>query len=560
MCIKTQYELKKYIKFCSFFALCALVLNFSCQEPKTLVDKIYFGGTVYTVNPEFEIAQALAIKDGKFVAVGSNDDISSKYEALETIDLEGKSVYPGFIDAHTHFFRYGEGLRVVDLVGAKSFEELIQRVKVYADANPDEAWILGRGWDQNLWEGQEFPNRELLDELFPDKPVILSRIDGHAALVNGKALSIGGITASTKLLGGSVLVENGKTTGVLVDNAIDLITDKIPATTEQQARKSLLDAQKNCFEVGLTSVVDAGLNRSTIDLFKKMYADSSLKMRIYAMVNPTKENMDYYFEQGIYQDDNLTIRSFKIYGDGALGSRGAALLKPYTDKPEEMGFLLSKPEEFLDLAEKMHAQGFQMNTHCIGDSANRTLLDIYAKVLKGKNDLRWRIEHAQVVNPDDVSKFAEYSVIPSVQPTHATSDMYWAEQRLGPERIKHAYIFKELLDQNGIIALGSDFPVEFINPLYGFHAAVARKDKNNWPDEGFQTENKLTREEALKGMTIWAAYANFEENLKGSIEAGKLADLVIMENDIMVEDSEKLRDLPIWATIIGGETVYQKAK
>jgi predicted amidohydrolase YtcJ len=321
-----------------------------------------------------------------------------------------------------------------------------------------------------------------------------------------------------------------------------------------------LAAQENCFAVGLTSVVDAGLDREVIELFEKMYQDSSLKMRIYAMVNPTQENMDYYFKKGTFQDNNLTVRSFKIYGDGALGSRGAALLKPYTDKPDETGFLLSTEDDFKNLATKMYEQGFQMNTHCIGDSANRTLLNIYADVLKGKNDLRWRIEHAQVVNPSDVKKFAEYSIIPSVQPTHATSDMYWAEQRLGPDRIKSAYIFKELLDQNGLIALGSDFPVEFINPLYGFHAAVARKDKNNWPDGGFQIENKLTREEALKGMTIWAAYANFEENLKGSIEAGKLADLVIMENDIMVEDSEKLRDLPIWSTIIGGETVYQKAK
>ena len=379
-------------------------------------------------------------------------------------------------------------------------------------------------------------------------------------MANGRALQLGGVTAATKLLGGTVTVKNGKTTGILVDNAIDLVSAKIPKTTEEQARKAILQAQQNCFEVGLTSVVDAGLDKETIDLYKKLHQDSSLKMRIYAMVNPTPSNMEYYFDQGVYQDDQLTIRSFKIYGDGALGSRGAALLKPYTDKPEETGFLLSTEDDFRDLASKMYENGFQMNTHCIGDSANRTLLNIYADVLKGKNDLRWRIEHAQVVNPDDVPKFAEFSIIPSVQPTHATSDMYWAEQRLGPDRIKHAYIFKELLDQNGLIALGSDFPVEFINPLYGFHAAVARKDKNNWPDEGFQIENKLTREEALKGMTIWAAYANFEENLKGSIETGKLADLVIMESDIMIEDAKNLRDLPIWATVVGGKMVYQKVK
>lgn len=532
----------------------------SCQSPKIRADVIYFDGTVYTVNSEFEINEALAIKDGKFLAIGSSDEILGDYDAIEKIDLKGKTVYPGFIDAHTHFNRYAEGLRVVDLVGAKSYDELIQRVKNYADENPDEAWILGRGWDQNLWEGQEFPTREKLDELFPNTPVLLTRIDGHAALVNQKALSLGGITSQTKMLGGSVISENGKTTGVLIDNAIDLVSSKIPKITEEQSKKALLAAQENCFAVGLTSVVDAGLDRETIELFQQLQQDSLLKMRIYAMINPTQENMDYYFDKGIYQDEKLTVRSFKIYGDGALGSRGAALLKPYTDKPDQSGFLLSTEDDFKDLAAKMYEHGFQMNTHCIGDSANRTLLNIYADVLKGKNDLRWRIEHAQVVNPEDVSKFAEFSIIPSVQPTHATSDMYWAEQRLGPERIKHAYIFNDLLEQNGMIALGSDFPVEFINPLYGFHAAVARKDQNNWPDEGFQVENKLTREAALKGMTIWAAFANFEEDLKGSIEVGKLADLVIMEKDIMLEDAKNLRELPIDRTIIGGEVVYQKAK
>ncbi len=556
----TQLKLKNFIKLNPIWIISGLFIFVSCQKPKIQVDVIYHGGTLYTVNQEFEIVEAVAIQDGKFVAVGSENDILSSYESNKTIDLAGKSVYPGFIDAHTHFFRYGEGLRVLDLVGTNSFDELVQKVKNYSDANPDEAWILGSGWDQNLWEGQEFPTREKLDELFPDTPILLTRIDGHAALANQKALSLGGINATTKMLGGSVLVENGKTTGVLIDNAIDLVSSKIPKTTEEQARKSLFAAQENCFAVGLTSVADAGLDREVIELFEKMYQDSSLKMRIYAMVNPTKENMDYYFEKGTFQDNNLTVRSFKVYGDGALGSRGAALLKPYSDKPDETGFLLSTEEDFKTLASKMYEQGFQMNTHCIGDSANRTLLTIYSDVLKGKNELRWRIEHAQVVNPMDIQKFAEFNIIPSVQPTHATSDMYWAEQRLGPDRIKHAYIFKELLDQNGMIALGSDFPVESINPLYTFHAAVARKDKNNWPDDGFQIENKLTREEALKGMTIWAAYANFEENLKGSIEAGKLADLVIMENDIMVEDAKNLRELPIWATVIGGKTVYQKVK
>jgi len=369
-------------------------------------------------------------------------------------------------------------------------------------------------------------------------------------------LAIGEITPSTNILGGKVIMERNVPTGVLIDNAIGLVSEKIPELTPAEKRQALLNAQKNCFEVGLTTVADAGLSREIIELMEEMQEDGSLKMRIYAMVSPTSEDRAYYFDKGPYQNDRMTVKSFKIYGDGALGSRGAALLKPYHDAPGEQGFLLSSAEDFEALALEMYENGFQMNTHCIGDSANRTLLDIYAKVLQGKNDRRWRIEHAQIVNEKDISSFGRYSIIPSVQPTHATSDMYWAEDRLGPERIEAAYIFKQLLDQNGRIALGSDFPVEFINPLFGFHAAVARKDANDWPDRGFQPEDKLSREEALKGMTIWAAYANFEDDRKGSIEAGKLADFVVLEQDLMTVPEEELRSIPVIGTYIGGEKVY----
>jgi predicted amidohydrolase YtcJ len=306
----------------------------------------------------------------------------------------------------------------------------------------------------------------------------------------------------------------------------------------------------------LTTIADAGLDREIIDLMEEMQRDGSLKMRIYAMVSPTPKNKTYYFEKGPYQTERMTVRGFKVFGDGALGSRGAALLHPYHDAPEEQGFLLSSVEELEALAQEMYDHGFQMNTHCIGDSANRTLLDIYAKILKGQNDRRWRIEHAQIVNSKDVEKFGENQIIPSIQPTHATSDMYWAEDRLGSERIHDAYIFKQLLDQNGYIALGSDFPVEAINPLFGFHAAVTRQDAKGWPEEGFQSNNKLSRQEALKGMTIWAAYANFEEDKKGSIEVGKWADFVITKQDIMTAPSETLRDIEVTATYVGGDKVF----
>lgn len=528
----------------------------SCGKEKEQIDLIVHNGTIYTVSEGFDIVKAFAVKDGRFVAVGNNSDIFSKYVAKETIDAGGQAIYPGLIDAHAHFYRYGLGLKVVDLLGAESEEELIERVVEHHKNNPEAPWILGKGWDQNLWEDKEFPTKNQLDELFPDTPVLLTRIDGHAALVNQRALDLGGITAKTEMIGGKVILENGQPTGVLIDNAIKLVTAKVPDPSEEESRAALIGAQDNCFAVGLTSLVDAGLERNTIELMHQMHQENSLKMRIYAMVNPTDENMQHYFEKGIYQDDFLTIRSFKIYGDGALGSRGAALLQPYHDHNTNYGFLLNTPEAFDDLAKKMYENGFQMNTHCIGDSANRTLLDIYAKYLKGKNELRWRIEHAQIVSSEDMPKFAAYSIIPSVQPTHATSDMPWAGQRLGPFRIKTAYAYKELLDQNGMLALGSDFPVEHINPMYGFHAAVARKDANNQPDGGFQIENRIKREQALKGMTIWAAYANFEEKLKGSIEVGKLADFVIFEKDMMTAQENELRNLKVTGTYIGGQKVY----
>ncbi|GGF19918.1 amidohydrolase [Echinicola rosea] len=539
-----------------YIILCGMILLLAACKKKENVDLIVHNGLVYTVNDTFDQAEAFAVRDGKFIEVNSSDEILSKYTAPSIIDVGGKFIYPGLIDAHTHFYRYGTGLKIADLTGLTSFEALVAAVKEHRKNHPNQAWLLGRGWDQNLWPGKTFPEKDLLDQAFPDTPVLLSRIDGHAAIANQKALDMGGITASTDILGGKVILKNHQPTGVLIDNAIDEVSSKIPEISTKESRQALLDAQENCFAVGLTSVVDAGLDRSTIDLIESMQKEGSLKMRVYAMINPTEENKAYYFEKGPFQSESLTVRSFKIYGDGALGSRGASLLAPYHDAPDELGFLLNTPENFLSLTEEIHDHGFQMNTHCIGDSANRTLLNIYAKVLMKENDQRWRIEHAQVVNPKDVEKFAAYNIIPSVQPTHATSDMYWAEDRLGHERIKHAYIYKDLMEQNGLIALGSDFPVENINPLYGFHAAVARQDANNWPAEGFQPENSLTRKQALKGMTIWAAYANFEENLKGSIESGKLADFIITRRDLMTAPEESLRNINVEATFIGGEKVH----
>ncbi|TPE43300.1 amidohydrolase [Pontibacter mangrovi] len=533
----------------------------SCTSSQTgteEADLIVYNAIVYTVNDNFDKAEAFAVKDGKIVAVGTAEEIHGKYKAEEELDAEGKTIYPGFIDAHAHFYRYGLSLQSADLVDTESFKEVVQKVTEQREKYPDTEWITGRGWDQNDWAVKEFPTKDTLDQLFPDTPVILTRIDGHAALANQKALDLAGVTPQTKMVGGLVEVENGKMTGILVDNAIDRVSAKIPAPTEEESRQALKNAEANTFAVGLTTVDDAGLDKATVDLINDMHQKGELQMRVYAMLNPTQENKDHYFKSGPYKTDRLTVRSFKVYSDGALGSRGANLLKPYADKHGHYGFLLASAQEFRDIAADLHQYGFQMNTHAIGDSANRLLLDIYGEVLGGKNDRRWRIEHAQIINPEDMQKFGKFSIVPSVQPTHATSDMYWAGDRLGKERLKHAYPYKELLEQNGYLPLGTDFPVESINPFYTFHSAVARQDAKNWPEGGFQPENALSREEALRGMTIWAAKSNFEENEKGSIETGKFADFILVDRDLMTVEPNQMREAQVLRTYLNGKLVYKK--
>ncbi|GAA5038893.1 amidohydrolase [Marivirga lumbricoides] len=531
-------------------------LLFSCSE-KEQADFIFINGQVYQVNEGFEKAEAFAIRNNKFIAVGSEKDILNNFKSDSTIDLAGAAVYPGFIDGHAHFYRYSLGLQDVDLTGTQSFNEVVQRLQKHAEKYPEDNWLFGRGWDQNDWENKEFPDKDTLDILFPNKVIMLHRVDAHAVLTNSKGLQTAGINANTKIAGGEVVMKNGEASGVLIDNAIDALSEKIPEASLEKKQELLQQGQKNCFSVGITSLADAGLDRKQVELMDGMQKNGSLKMRTYAMISPTEANMNYYFGKGHYKTDFMHVRSFKIYGDGALGSRGASLLHPYSDMPETKGFLLSEVNTFDSLAKIIMAKNFQMNTHCIGDSSNRVITDIYAKYLKGKNDKRWRIEHAQVVTSADINKFGSYNILPSVQPTHATSDMYWAEDRLGEQRIKTAYAYQDLLKQNGMLILGSDFPVEDINPLYGFHAAIARQDEENYPEGGFQPENALTREQALKGMTIWAAFGQFEENEKGSIEKDKLADFVILDQDIMEIPYEKIRATKVMETWVGGKKVYE---
>nr|WP_223696426.1 amidohydrolase [Hymenobacter psoromatis] len=538
-----------------------LALGFGgCQSQREAVDLLVTNATVYTVDSVFSKAQAFAVRDGHFVAVGSAADLQGRYQAARTVDAGGQFIYPGFYDAHCHFYRYSLGLRSANLVGAASWAETVARVARQRQQRPGDAWLTGRGWDQNDWPGQRFPTKDTLDALFPGVPVLLIRVDGHAALANQKALDLAGITAATPISGGVIGRDaRGRLTGLLVDNAVHLVASHVPEPAPAEADALLLAGQQNCLAVGLTSLADAGLDKADIDRLAALQKADKLHLRLYAMLNPTPENKAYYLPRGPYFSDNLTICSFKVYADGALGSRGASLLAPYTDRPHEKGFLLQKPAYYRAIAQELAATKFQMNTHAIGDSANRLLLDIYGAALRGQPDRRWRIEHAQIVSRQDIPKFGQYHIVPSVQPTHATSDMYWAGERLGAQRLPDAYAYKALLAQYGQVALGSDFPVEDINPLYGFHAAVARQDAKNYPAGGFQSENALTRQQALRGMTTWAAHAAFEDRRKGQIKPGMLADFVMLKTDLMTAPNEQLHDLKVQQTWIGGRQVF-KAK
>lgn len=548
--------LKKPVYFKLVLVSLLVITIYSCKF-RQKVPLVVHHAKIYTADENFTIAEAMAISEGKIMAIGTNDDILKEYEGEEDVNAAGKTIFPGFIDAHCHFTGYATDLWKCSLTGTGSFDEVINKVVAYSKAAPME-WLYGRGWDQNDWEIKEFPTKDKLDSLFPARPVFLKRIDGHAALANQKALDLAGVTGTTTIEGGSIELKYGKPTGILIDNAMDLVEKVIPAISDELTKKYYGEAQNTCFALGLTGVHDCGVSEHTVDLVDAEQKAGHLKMKIYAMLSDNADYYDRWIAKGIYKTDLLTVGGFKLYGDGALGSRGACLLQDYTDKPGWKGFLLSDPEHFKTVAAKLAGTQFQMCTHAIGDSGNREILNIYAAVLKGKNDKRWRIEHAQVINAADFDLFGSNNIIPSVQPTHATSDMYWADKRLGPERVKNAYAYKKLLDENGWMPLGTDFPVEDISPFKTFYAAVVRQDSKGFPAGGFQVENALSRQETLKGMTIWAAKAAFEEKEKGSLEKGKAADFIILDTDLMTCEAADILKTVVNQTYINGKSVYKK--
>ena len=529
-----------------------LILFTSCSEK---VDLIVYNATIYSVDTYHTKYSSLAVKDGKFKYVGG-DEILSNFSSQNIINAQGLPIYPGFIDSHAHFYDLGYYLNQVDLKNTQSMEEVIDRVTEF-DAENNPNFILGRGWDQNDWKNKTFPTNTLLNEMFPDKPVVLRRIDGHAYLVNDSALKLAGINNLTKVKGGEIVKIGNRLTGVLIDNSMRLVDNIIPEPSKEESIQALLSAQDLAFKYGLTTISDAGLTKEQIYLIDELQKNGALKIKIYAMIENDPSSLEHFLELGPYKTDRLNVRSVKVYVDGALGSRGALLIDDYSDRKGFKGIIRTPIDSVNKLALRLSGTKFQMNTHAIGDKANRIVLNAYRDALFDFRDPRWRIEHAQVIAEEDF-EFFNPKIIPSVQPTHATSDMYWLKDRIGQNRADYAYAYQELLNKSKVIAFGTDFPVEDISPIMTFYSAVHRKDIEGYPESGFQMENSINKLDALSAMTSWGAYANFEEDEKGSIEVGKDADFIILDNDLLTSVENRIPLTNIVATFINGELVFNR--
>ena len=535
------------------FAVCIILFS-SCRK-KEKVDLIIHHAKIYTVNEAFDTAKVIIIHQGKIKAIGG-DSLLIQYQSKKTIDAKGKFIYPGFIDAHCHFTAQAMDAYKLKLFGTTSFKEIVDKVIVYAKSNT-HSWIEGTGWDQHDWTNKELPSKDTLDKLFPSTPVFLLRVDGHAALLNQKALNISGITTSTKVSGGEVMQKDGKLTGILIDNAVQLARDKMPSMQQNEAIDEIIKAQQDYFQFGLTTVVECGVEKNMIDWMKRAYAANKIKLSTCFMLLANDENFKEYLNKEVFRNERMHIAGFKVFADGALGSRGAFMLDEYDDRHQHFGAMLLPPDSLKQIVARVSNSPYQLCVHAIGDATNRITLQLFSQVLDKKNDRRWRIEHAQVVHPNDVHLFGEYSIIPSVQPTHAIGDMSWVLSRVGEERLKNAYTYQTLLQQNNWMPLGTDYPVESLNPMHTFHAAVFRCDSMGRPAQGFMKENALSRVEALKGITIWAAKSVFEETEKGSLEIGKNADLVIVDTDILNATPLEIFHAKVLQTFILGEQVFK---
>ena len=527
-------------------------------------DLVVVNARIYTVDDGHPRAQALAVRDGLVQFVGSEREARTLIgPQTRVVDAHGQTVIPGMVDAHGHLTGLGTALRTVDLVDTRSYDEVIARVAARARTAAPGSWVTGRGWDQNDWGDTRFPTHDALSRAVPNNPVVLERIDGHAVLANAAAMKAAGITAQTRDPAGGRIERdaNGNPTGVFVDNAQGLVRRAQPPETRDEVRAGIDTAIKEMHRWGLVGMHDAGEPRAAIDLFEEMAKAGQFDIRGYILIGDDSAAIAHYFEVGprsALYGGHVWVRAIKLYADGALGSRGAALLEPYSDDPKNNGLLVSTPAHLQAVAIAALRHGFQVATHAIGDRGNRVVLDAYEAALDSvpTSDHRFRIEHAQILNHDDIPRFAQLGVIPSMQAVHETSDMYWAPSRLGYGRLFGAYAWRSLLNTGVIIPNGSDFPVEGVNPLRSFHSAVSRQDADNWPPGGWFPAERMTRDEALKSMTIWPAFAAFQEKEMGSLTVGKYADFVILDRDIMTVPVEDILGTRVLATYIGGRAVY----
>jgi len=536
-----------------------LVLLAAVGVQAQTADLVITGARIYTANPARRTASAIAIQDGRILAVGQ--DVSPHTGPnTRRIDARGAAVIPGLIDSHVHMEGLGDLLEVLDLRQVRSVAAVAELVRQEAARRPAGEWIRGRAWDQTNWGGQ-FPTARDLAAAAPLHPVYLTRVDGHAAWVNPKALDLAGVTAATQDPPGGKIIRDaaGAPTGVLIDRAMGLVGRRLPGASQEVTRKRLAAAARECARLGLTSVHDAGVGAQGLAAYRDLAARNELPVRVYVMIGGPGALWRDFLARGPEVGERITVRSIKLMADGALGSRGAALLEPYSDDPGNTGLLMLTREQIEQVGREAFQRGFQVNTHAIGDRANRVVLEGYGAVLGGRNDRRWRIEHSQVIAPADFELFARYSVIAAMQATHATSDMRWAETRLGQERVKGAYAWRRFLSLGVPVPNGSDFPVEEPNPLLGFYAAITRQDRAGNPKDGWQPDQRMTREEALRSWTIAGAHAAFEEDKKGTLEPGKLADLVMLSADIMTIPPAQILKTRVKMTILGGEIVYSDA-
>lgn len=553
--------------------LSLLVLTFSLVANSVNAQStLYFNFTGYTPTglagegAQLKRFDGLVVRDGKVAATGDAETLAQLFAGkdLKRVDLQGKTVLPGIIDAHGHMLGLGENLMQVDLREATSEQDAVARVVAFAETESGD-WIIGRGWNQENWQVRNFPTTASLDEFLSDRPVWLTRVDGHAGWANSKALELAGISADTVSPEGGEIIrdESGEPTGVLIDNAMALVEQQLPQKDENYHRRALTAAFDHLVSEGITGVHDAGVDATNLAVYQELAAEQAMPVRVYAMLSAMEPALPELLAAGpiTTADDRLTVRSVKIYTDGALGSRGAALIEPYHDDPNNRGLLVTQPGAIEDLFELIIPHGFQINIHAIGDRANRIALDKFASAFDtvGGRNLRHRIEHAQVVHPDDLERFAELNIIASMQPTHATSDKNMAEDRLGKARMRGAYAWQTFLQQGTIVAAGSDFPVELSNPFFGVHAAVTRQDRSNQPEGGWYAHEAMTLEQALRAFTLDAAYASNQEELLGSLEPGKWADFIVLDQDPFAVDSAKLWRADVLATYVAGEAVYQQS-